>query len=139
MVPVVRDCNRKNFAEIDDILNYAQAARDGKIEMKDLEGGVFTISNGGIYGSMLSTPINHPQPAILGLHNIQERPIVRDGEIVARPMMYLALSYDHRLIDGKEARSPSLLKSKKQSKTPVACSLVFKRSSRSTNLSGQLI
>ena len=105
MVPVVRDCNRKNFAEIEtDILNYAQAARDGKIEMKDLEGGVFTISNGGIYGSMLSTPIiNHPQPAILGLHNIQERPIVRDGEIVARPMMYLALSYDHRLIDGKEA------------------------------------
>ena len=105
MVPVVHDCDRKNFAEIEtDILNYAQAARDGKIEMKDLEGGVFTISNGGIYGSMLSTPIiNHPQPAILGLHNIQERPVVRDGEIVARPMMYLALSYDHRLIDGKEA------------------------------------
>ena len=105
MVPVVNDCDRKNFAEIEtDILSYAQAARDGKIEMKDLEGGVFTISNGGIYGSMLSTPIiNHPQPAILGLHNIQERPVVRDGEIVARPMMYLALSYDHRLIDGKEA------------------------------------
>ncbi len=105
MVPVVHDCNRKNFAEIEtDILNYAQAARDGKIGMQDLEGGVFTISNGGIYGSMLSTPIiNHPQPAILGLHNIQERPVVRNGEIVARPMMYLALSYDHRLIDGKEA------------------------------------
>jgi 2-oxoglutarate dehydrogenase E2 component (dihydrolipoamide succinyltransferase) len=105
MVPVVHDCDRKNFAEIEtDILNYAQAARDGKIEMKDLAGGVFTISNGGIYGSMLSTPIiNHPQPAILGLHNIQERPVVRDGAIVARPMMYLALSYDHRLIDGKEA------------------------------------
>ncbi len=105
MVPVVHDCDRKNFAEIEtDILNYAKAAREGKIEMQDLQGGVFTISNGGIYGSMLSTPIiNHPQPAILGLHNIQERPVVRDGEIVARPMMYLALSYDHRLIDGKEA------------------------------------
>ncbi|CAI8359540.1 MAG: Dihydrolipoyllysine-residue succinyltransferase component of 2-oxoglutarate dehydrogenase complex [Opitutia bacterium UBA7350] len=105
MVPVVHDCDHKNFAEIEtDILNYAKAAREGKIEMKDLQGGVFTISNGGIYGSMLSTPIiNHPQPAILGLHNIQERPVVCDGEIVARPMMYLALSYDHRLIDGKEA------------------------------------
>lgn len=105
MVPVIRDCERKNFAEIEtDILNYAKAARDGKIQMQDLQGGVFTISNGGIYGSMLSTPIiNHPQPAILGLHNIQERAVVINGEIVARPMMYLALSYDHRLIDGKEA------------------------------------
>ncbi len=105
MVPVVHDCDRKNFAEIEtDILNYAKAAREGRIGIQDLQGGVFTISNGGIYGSMLSTPIiNHPQPAILGLHNIQERPVVRDGEIVARPMMYLALSYDHRLIDGKEA------------------------------------
>ncbi|MFP4069671.1 MAG: 2-oxoglutarate dehydrogenase complex dihydrolipoyllysine-residue succinyltransferase, partial [Opitutales bacterium] len=105
MVPVVRDCDRKSFAEIEqDILEYAKAARDGKIQMSDLEGGVFTISNGGIYGSMLSTPIiNYPQPAILGLHNIQERPVVVEGEIVARPMMYLALSYDHRLIDGKEA------------------------------------
>jgi 2-oxoglutarate dehydrogenase E2 component (dihydrolipoamide succinyltransferase) len=105
MVPVIRDCERKNFAEIEtDILDYAKAARDGKIQMQDLQGGVFTISNGGIYGSMLSTPIiNHPQPAILGLHNIQERAVVIDGEIVARPMMYLALSYDHRLIDGKEA------------------------------------
>jgi 2-oxoglutarate dehydrogenase E2 component (dihydrolipoamide succinyltransferase) len=105
MVPVVRDCDRKSFAEIEkDILGYARAARDGKIKIEDLEGGVFTISNGGIYGSMLSTPIvNHPQPAILGLHNIQQRPVVVEGEIVARPMMYLALSYDHRLIDGKEA------------------------------------
>ena len=105
MVPVLRDCERKGFAEIEgDILNYAKAARDGKIQMSDLEGGVFTISNGGIYGSMLSTPIvNHPQPAILGLHNITERAVVIKGEIVARPMMYLALSYDHRLIDGKEA------------------------------------
>lgn len=105
MVPVLRDCEKKGFAEIEgDILNYAKAARDGKIQMSDLEGGVFTISNGGIYGSMLSTPIvNHPQPAILGLHNITERAVVIKGEIVARPMMYLALSYDHRLIDGKEA------------------------------------
>ncbi len=105
MVPTVRDCESKTFAQIEqDILNYAKAARDGKIKMDDLQGGVFTISNGGIYGSMLSTPIiNYPQPAILGLHNIQQRPVVRNGEIVARPMMYLALSYDHRLIDGKEA------------------------------------
>ncbi len=105
MVPVLRDCEKKGFAEIEgDIMAYAKAARDGKIQMSDLEGGVFTISNGGIYGSMLSTPIvNHPQPAILGLHNITERAVVINGEIVARPMMYLALSYDHRLIDGKEA------------------------------------
>ncbi|MGB0414299.1 MAG: 2-oxoglutarate dehydrogenase complex dihydrolipoyllysine-residue succinyltransferase [Coraliomargarita sp.] len=105
MVPVVRDCDQKNFAEIEqDILGYAKLAREGKIQMSDLQGGVFTISNGGIYGSMLSTPIiNYPQPAILGLHNIQQRAMVVNGEIVARPMMYLALSYDHRLIDGKEA------------------------------------
>lgn len=105
MVPVIRDCDEKDFAGIEKaILGYAKAAREGKIQYQDLEGGVFTISNGGIYGSMLSTPIiNFPQPAILGLHNIQQRPVVRDGEIVARPMMYLALSYDHRLIDGKEA------------------------------------
>jgi 2-oxoglutarate dehydrogenase E2 component (dihydrolipoamide succinyltransferase) len=107
MVPIVRDCDQKDFAQIEkDIIGYAKAARDGKIQMSDLQGGVFTISNGGIYGSMLSTPIiNFPQPAILGLHNIQQRPVVIDGEIVARPMMYLALSYDHRLIDGKEAVS----------------------------------
>ena len=105
MVPTVRDCDQKNFAEIEqDILAYAKAARDGKIQMSDLEGGVFTISNGGIYGSMLSTPIiNYPQPAILGLHNITEKAVVVNSEIVVRPMMYLALSYDHRLIDGKEA------------------------------------
>ncbi|MEM1222462.1 MAG: 2-oxoglutarate dehydrogenase complex dihydrolipoyllysine-residue succinyltransferase [Verrucomicrobiota bacterium] len=105
MVPTIRDCDQKNFAQIEkDIIHYAKAARDGKIQMSDLEGGVFTISNGGIYGSMLSTPIiNYPQPAILGLHNIQQRAVVVNGEIVARPMMYLALSYDHRLIDGKEA------------------------------------
>lgn len=105
MVPTIRDCDQKSFAEIEqDILGYAKSAREGKIQMTDLEGGVFTISNGGIYGSMLSTPIiNYPQPAILGLHNITERAVVVKGEIVIRPMMYLALSYDHRLIDGKEA------------------------------------
>lgn len=105
MVPTIRDCDQKGFAEIEqDILGYAKAAREGTIQMSDLEGGVFTISNGGIYGSMLSTPIiNYPQPAILGLHNITERAVVVKGEIVIRPMMYLALSYDHRLIDGKEA------------------------------------
>ena len=105
MVPTLRDCDKKNFAEIEqDILNYAKAAREGKIQLSDLEGGVFTISNGGIYGSMLSTPIiNYPQSAILGLHNITEKAVVVNSEIVIRPMMYLALSYDHRLIDGKEA------------------------------------
>ena len=105
MVPTIRDCDQKGFADIEqDILDYAKAARAGKIQMSDLVGGVFIISNGGIYGSMLSTPIiNYPQPAILGLHNITERAVVVNGEIVIRPMMYLALSYDHRLIDGKEA------------------------------------
>jgi 2-oxoglutarate dehydrogenase E2 component (dihydrolipoamide succinyltransferase) len=105
MVPTIRDCDKKGFAEIEqDILDYAKAAREGKIQISDLEGGVFTISNGGIYGSMLSTPIiNYPQSAILGLHNITEKAVVVKGEIVIRPMMYLALSYDHRLIDGKEA------------------------------------
>ncbi len=105
MVPTIRDCDKKSFAEIEQsILDYAKAAREGKIQISDLEGGVFTISNGGIYGSMLSTPIiNYPQSAILGLHNITEKAVVVKGEIVIRPMMYLALSYDHRLIDGKEA------------------------------------
>jgi len=107
MVPVVRDCDNKSSADIEkSIADYANKARDNKIELSDLEGGVFTISNGGIYGSMLSTPIiNFPQPAILGLHKIQDRAVVIDGEIVIRPIMYLALSYDHRLIDGKEAVS----------------------------------
>jgi len=105
MVPVVRDCDQKDFAQIEtDIVDYAKAARDGKIKIDDLQGGVFTISNGGIYGSMLSTPIlNPPQSGILGLHNITERAVVVNGEITIRPMMYLALTYDHRLVDGKEA------------------------------------
>ncbi len=105
VVPVLRDCEKKGFAEIEqDILAYAEKAREGKIEMSDLQGGVFTISNGGVYGSLLSTPIiNPPQSGILGMHTIQQRPVAIDGKVEIRPMMYLALSYDHRLVDGKEA------------------------------------
>ncbi len=105
IVPVIRDCDSKSFAEIErDIVGYAKKAREGKIQLSDLQGGVFTISNGGIYGSMLSTPIlNPPQSGILGMHNIMERPVAVNGEVVIRPMMYLALSYDHRIVDGKEA------------------------------------
>ena len=105
IVPVLRDCDQKNFAEIEQgIIDYANKAREGKIEFSDLQGGVFTISNGGVYGSMLSTPIlNPPQSGILGMHTIQQRPVALNGEVVIRPMMYLALSYDHRIVDGKEA------------------------------------
>ena len=105
MVPVVRDCDALSFAGIEKaITDYGKRARDGKIQLPELQGGVFTISNGGIYGSMLSTPIlNHPQAAIIGLHNIVERPVAENGQVVIRPIMYLALSYDHRIIDGKEA------------------------------------
>jgi 2-oxoglutarate dehydrogenase E2 component (dihydrolipoamide succinyltransferase) len=105
MVPVVRGCDELSFADIEkSIGDFGKRARDGKIQLAELQGGVFTISNGGIYGSMLSTPIlNHPQAAIMGLHNIVERPVVEQGQIVIRPIMYLALSYDHRIIDGKEA------------------------------------
>lgn len=105
VVPVLRDCDQKGFAQIEqDILGYAEKARDGKIEMSDLQGGVFTISNGGVYGSLLSTPIiNPPQSGILGMHTIQQRPVAINGKVEIRPMMYLALSYDHRLVDGKEA------------------------------------
>ncbi len=105
MVPVVRDAHRKSFAEIErDLVAYAAKARDGKIGLDDLSGGVFTISNGGTYGSLLSTPIlNPPQSGILGMHKIQERPVAVNGAVVVRPMMYLALSYDHRVVDGREA------------------------------------
>jgi 2-oxoglutarate dehydrogenase E2 component (dihydrolipoamide succinyltransferase) len=105
IVPVIRDADRKTFAEIErDLADYAARAREGKIKIEDLSGGVFTISNGGIYGSLLSTPIlNPPQSGILGMHKIQERPIAEKGQVVVRPMMYLALSYDHRVVDGKEA------------------------------------
>jgi 2-oxoglutarate dehydrogenase E2 component (dihydrolipoamide succinyltransferase) len=105
IVPVLRDADKKSFAQIEkDILDYAKKAKEGKITIDDLNGGVFTISNGGTYGSLLSTPIlNPPQSGILGMHTIQQRPVAVNGQVVIRPMMYLALSYDHRLVDGKEA------------------------------------
>lgn len=105
IVPVIRDADKKSFAQIEkDILGYAAKSREGKIGIEDLTGGVFTISNGGTYGSLLSTPIlNPPQSGILGMHNIVQRPVAVNGEVVIRPMMYLALSYDHRVVDGKEA------------------------------------
>jgi 2-oxoglutarate dehydrogenase E2 component (dihydrolipoamide succinyltransferase) len=105
VVPVIRDADQKSMAELEkSIGDYGVKAKNDKLQLSDLQGGTFTISNGGIFGSMLSTPIlNPPQTGILGMHNIQERAVVRDGQVVARPMMYLALSYDHRLIDGREA------------------------------------
>ncbi len=105
MVPVIRDVDQMSFADFELALNeMAAKAQAGSIGMDDLTGGTFTITNGGIFGSMMSTPIlNQPQSAILGMHSIQQRPMVVDGEIVARPMMYLAMTYDHRIIDGKEA------------------------------------
>jgi 2-oxoglutarate dehydrogenase E2 component (dihydrolipoamide succinyltransferase) len=105
LVPVVRDADRLSFAEVEKAIGaYAKKARDGKITMQDLDGGVFTITNGGTFGSLLSTPIlNPPQCAILGMHTIQERPVAIAGRVEIRPMMYLALTYDHRLVDGREA------------------------------------
>ena len=105
VVPVVRDADKKSFADLErDIADYASRARDGKIKIEDLQGGTFTISNGGVYGSLMGTPIlNPPQSGILGMHAIQQRPVAREGKVVVRPMMYLALSYDHRAVDGKEA------------------------------------
>ncbi len=107
VVPVLRETDEMSFADIEkNIVNLGQKAKDGKITIEDLQGGTFTITNGGIYGSMLSTPIlNPPQSAVLGMHNIIQRPVVVDGNVEVRPVMYLALSYDHRIIDGKEAVS----------------------------------
>jgi len=107
VVPVLRNADELSFADIEkNIKEISEKARDGKLTIEDLQGGTFTISNGGVYGSMLSTPIiNLPQSAVLGMHNIVERPVVVDGEIMIRPIMYLALSYDHRIIDGKESVS----------------------------------
>ena len=104
-VPVLRDCQKLSFPQIESgVLQFAKKAREGKICIEDLQGGTFTITNGGVFGSLLSTPIlNPPQSAILGMHKIQPRPIAVDNQILIRPMMYLALSYDHRIIDGKEA------------------------------------
>jgi 2-oxoglutarate dehydrogenase E2 component (dihydrolipoamide succinyltransferase) len=105
VVPVVRDADRMRIGDIErEIGRLGKAARDGALTMADMQGGTFTISNGGVYGSLMSTPIlNAPQSGILGMHKIEERPVVVGGEIVVRPMMYLALSYDHRIVDGKEA------------------------------------
>jgi 2-oxoglutarate dehydrogenase E2 component (dihydrolipoamide succinyltransferase) len=108
VVPVLRGADQMGFAEVEKgIAELGKRARDGKLSMEDLTGGTFTISNGGVYGSLMSTPIlNPPQSAILGMHKVQQRPMVMpDGSIAARPMMYLALSYDHRIIDGREAVS----------------------------------
>ena len=107
VVPVIRDAGNLRIADVEkSILDYSDKARHGKLSISEMQGGTFTISNGGVFGSLLSTPIlNAPQTAILGMHTIQDRPVAIDGEIVIRPMMYLALSYDHRLLDGKEAVS----------------------------------
>ncbi len=105
VVPVVREADKKSFAELERVIGeYAGRARDGKIKIEDLQGGTFTISNGGVYGSLFGTPIlNPPQSGILGMHKIQERPVAVNGKVEIRPMMFLALSYDHRAVDGKEA------------------------------------
>ncbi|WP_298467315.1 2-oxoglutarate dehydrogenase complex dihydrolipoyllysine-residue succinyltransferase [uncultured Erythrobacter sp.] len=105
VVPVIRDCQDKGFAQIEtDIADFGGRAKEGTLTMADMTGGTFTISNGGVFGSLMSTPIiNPPQSAVLGLHRIEDRPVAVNGEVVIRPMMYLALSYDHRLIDGREA------------------------------------
>src|SRR5438094_26460 len=105
VVPVVRDADKKSFADLErDIADYASRAREGKLKIQDLQGGTFTITNGGVYGSLFATPIlNPPQSGILGMHKIMPRPVAMDGKVEVRPMMYVALSYDHRAIDGKEA------------------------------------
>jgi 2-oxoglutarate dehydrogenase E2 component (dihydrolipoamide succinyltransferase) len=105
VVPVVRDAHAKSFAQIElDIADFGARAKEGTLTMDDMKGGTFTISNGGVFGSLMSTPIvNPPQAAVLGLHRIEDRPVARDGQVVIRPMMYIALTYDHRLVDGREA------------------------------------
>ena len=105
VVPVVREADRLSLAEIErEIGGLGKRAREGMLKLEELQGGTFTISNGGVYGSLLSTPLlNMPQSGILGMHKIQERPVVAEGQIVIRPMMYLALTYDHRIVDGREA------------------------------------
>ncbi len=121
VVPVVRDADQKGFGDLErDIADFANRARDGKIKIEDLQGGTFTISNGGVYGSLMGTPIlNPPQSGILGMHAIQQRPVALKGEVVVRPMMYLALSYDHRAVDGKEAVT-FLIKVKEAIENPTA-------------------
>ena len=121
VVPVVRDADKKSFADLEkDVADYAARARDGKIKIEDLQGGTFTISNGGVYGSLMGTPIlNPPQSGILGMHAIKERAVAVEGKVVVRPMMYLALSYDHRAVDGKEAVT-FLVKVKESIENPTA-------------------
>jgi 2-oxoglutarate dehydrogenase E2 component (dihydrolipoamide succinyltransferase) len=121
VVPVVREADKKSFAELErDITDFATRAREGKIKIEDLQGGTFTISNGGVYGSLMGTPIlNPPQSGILGMHAIKERPVAINGEVKIRPMMYLALSYDHRAVDGKEAVT-FLVKLKESIENPTA-------------------
>ena len=120
LVPVIRNAEQLSFAQIEiAIKNLATKARDNKITLEEMTGGTFTITNGGVFGSMLSTPIlNPPQSAILGMHNIIERPVAINGQVVIRPMMYLALSYDHRIIDGKESVG-FLVKVKEMLENPV--------------------
>ena len=105
VVPVIRNAETLTVAGIEKTIgDFGKRAKEGKLSMEDMKGGTFTISNGGVFGSLMSTPIiNPPQSGVLGLHRIEDRPVVRDGQVVVRPMMYLALSYDHRLIDGREA------------------------------------
>jgi len=105
VVPVLRNAERMSFAEIESAIgDFARRAKDNKLKVGELQGGTFTISNGGVYGSLLSTPIvNPPQGGVLGMHAIQERPVAREGNVIIRPMMYVALSYDHRIVDGREA------------------------------------
>jgi 2-oxoglutarate dehydrogenase E2 component (dihydrolipoamide succinyltransferase) len=105
VVPVVRDCDQKSLSQIEkDINDFGKRARDGHLKIEEMQGGTFTISNGGVYGSLMSTPIlNAPQSGILGMHKIQERPVAIGGKVEIRPMMYLALSYDHRVVDGQQA------------------------------------
>jgi 2-oxoglutarate dehydrogenase E2 component (dihydrolipoamide succinyltransferase) len=105
VVPILRNCDQLTMADIEQgIVEFGRKAKDGTLSFEELTGGTFSITNGGIFGSLLSTPIlNPPQSAILGMHKIQERPVVEKGQVVVRPMMYLALSYDHRIIDGRDA------------------------------------
>jgi len=124
VVPVIRDVQDLSIAEIElSLVEYSTKAREGKLSIEEMTGGTFTISNGGVFGSLLSTPIlNPPQSAILGMHKIQDRPVVVNGEIQIRPMMYLALTYDHRLLDGKDAVS-FLVKIKESLESPESMML----------------
>ncbi len=133
VVPVVRDADKKSFADLErDIADYAGKAREGKIKIEDLQGGTFTISNGGVYGSLFGTPIlNPPQSGILGMHKIMPRPVAVDGKVEVRPMMYLALSYDHRAVDGKEAVT-FLIKVKEVHRGPEKTAARFLRSCQSS-------